>query len=138
MWKLKKFLKRENGQSMVELALTLPVLLMLLCGILDFGWIFSNKLATTYSCREGARYGVIYAGATDLNTLIVDKVKASSPEYAKDSLIITTLLTVPSDPESGDVTVKVLYKFKVLTPFASVFINSQEYTVSAQCTMKAE
>lgn len=138
MWKLRKFYHNEDGQSMVELALTLPVLLILLCGILDFGWIYTNKLAVTYSSREGARYGVINAAHSELDSIITSKVKSSSPEYMRQALVITTSLTSPSDPRSGDVNVLVVYKFKMLTPFASVLTGSDEYSVSAQCTMKSE
>ena len=37
--------KRENGQSAVEFALVLPILLLIVCGILDFGWLFYNQLS---------------------------------------------------------------------------------------------
>jgi Flp pilus assembly protein TadG len=135
---IKRFFKEKKGQSMVELALTLPILLVLLGGILDFGWIYGKELATTYICREGARYGVINADSPDLNTLVDNKVRAAAPSYARDSLVVTTTLTSPSDPRSGDVIVKVDYKFTVLTPLASIIIHSNQYTVSAECTMKAE
>ena len=32
--------KRESGQAMVEFALILPILLLIVCGIIDFGWLF--------------------------------------------------------------------------------------------------
>lgn len=133
-----RLFKDKKGQSMVELALTLPILLMLLAGILDFGWIYGNKLATTYICREGARYGAINVEASNLNELVDVKVRAAAPTYAREYILITTTLTTPSEPRNGDITVKVNYKFKVLTPLASIIIHSNEYTVSAECTMKAE
>jgi len=32
-------LKNEKGQAFVEFAIVLPLLLMILCGIIDYGWI---------------------------------------------------------------------------------------------------
>jgi uncharacterized protein (UPF0333 family) len=40
---LKRIAKNEKGQAMVEFALIVPLLILLLCGIIDFGWIFGNQ-----------------------------------------------------------------------------------------------
>ena len=57
---MKKLFRRgEDGQAMVEFALILPILLLILCGIIDFGWLFYNQLALNNICREGARYAVV-------------------------------------------------------------------------------
>ena len=37
---IKKILKSEKGQSMVEFALVVPLLLTILCGIIDMGWAY--------------------------------------------------------------------------------------------------
>ena len=41
--RIKRTIRRENGQSLVEFAIVLPILLTLLCGVIDFGWIYSNQ-----------------------------------------------------------------------------------------------
>lgn len=46
-----------RGQSVTELALILPVLLMLLLGLLEFGLAFDHLLSLSYATREGARTG---------------------------------------------------------------------------------
>lgn len=45
----------EKGQAMVEFALVLPVFLLLVCGILDFGWLFYNCISAENSARNAAR-----------------------------------------------------------------------------------
>ncbi len=47
--------KRARGQGLVEFALILPVLMMMLLGVLEFGFIFSNHQGLEYATREGAR-----------------------------------------------------------------------------------
>jgi Flp pilus assembly protein TadG len=42
---------------MVELAIVIPVLVMLLLGIVSAGSVYNQKLALTNGAREGARYG---------------------------------------------------------------------------------
>jgi hypothetical protein len=56
-----KLKKSEKGQSIVEFALVLPLLLTLLCGVIDFGWIYSNQ----YRVENAS-----YAGAGNVNTNI--------------------------------------------------------------------
>ena len=47
-----------SGQSLVEFALTLPLLLLILLGAIDLGRVFNTYVAITNASREGARYGV--------------------------------------------------------------------------------
>lgn len=47
----------ERGQSMVELAMILPVFLILLTALLEFGLAFNHHLTLEYATREGARAG---------------------------------------------------------------------------------
>jgi len=71
--------KRENGQSAVEFALVLPILLLIVCGILDFGWLFYNQLSVENACREGARVGCVNAQDAQLDQIVTDKVEAILP-----------------------------------------------------------
>lgn len=47
----------ERGQSLVEVALALPVLLLIVIGIVDIGRIYTYKVAVTNAAREAAFYG---------------------------------------------------------------------------------
>ena len=58
--------RRTRGQALVEFALVLPVFLLLLCGVLDFGFMLFNQLTVGSAAREGARAAVIIASPTDL------------------------------------------------------------------------
>ena len=46
----------HRGQSLIELALTLPILLLLIVGAMDFARMFSTKIVLTNTAREGANY----------------------------------------------------------------------------------
>lgn len=52
--------KRAEGQSLVELAIILPVLMVILLGIIDFGRVFYAYVTITNASREGARYGSLH------------------------------------------------------------------------------
>jgi hypothetical protein len=47
----------EHGQSLVEFALMVPVMLLILFGMMEFGFVFSHHLTLEYATREGARLG---------------------------------------------------------------------------------
>ena len=55
---MSKHLRREDGVADVEFGLILPVLVLILLGIVDYGYAFMVKLTLTNAAREGARVGV--------------------------------------------------------------------------------
>jgi Flp pilus assembly protein TadG len=128
----------KKGQSLVEFALVLPILILLLCAILDFGWLIGNRMLATYGCREGARYGAVRVTSADFNDVVETKVLDAMPEFTHEGLDITVVRTNLSSPREGDVIVSVDYSFRLLTPFAMIFFGEQEYTAEAECIMKAE
>lgn len=58
-------IRSEKGQAVVEFALVLPVLLLLLLGILQFGLVFKDYVALTDAVRAGARTGAVSRQAAD-------------------------------------------------------------------------
>ncbi len=55
---------RQRGQSFVELALLLSILMLILLGIIDLGRVFNAYIVITNAAREGARYGALYPSDT--------------------------------------------------------------------------
>jgi Flp pilus assembly protein TadG len=61
----KRFMRKEHGGVAVEFAIIVPVLLLLVFGIIDFGHAWFMKHVLQNSCREGARYATRYQTKTD-------------------------------------------------------------------------
>ena len=61
---MKLNLKEDKGQSMVEFAMILPVLLLIIIGIIEFGFMFSGYLALSNASREAVR--TVSLGETDM------------------------------------------------------------------------
>lgn len=57
--KLKNKARSRSGQAILEFALILPVLLIIIMGVLDFGWIFMNQYRVEKAASTAARYGAI-------------------------------------------------------------------------------
>lgn len=129
-----KWFKRENGQSMVEFALVLPILILLLCGIIDFGWIYSNKIAAVNACREAARYSAIHVNDSSTNDDNADAtaVVSESAPYLS-SLVVT--LTYPN-ADSVEITVEATIPY--LTGVSSTLFGDSGVTIDSSCMMRIE
>jgi Flp pilus assembly protein TadG len=57
----KNLVTRMKGQSMVEFALVLPLLVLIIAGIFDLGRAFFALITITNAAREGARFGSLHA-----------------------------------------------------------------------------
>ena len=127
--------RRENGQSMVEFALTLPLVLLLLCGIFEFGWVYGNALAVQNATREGVRAGIVASVEAENNTLVTNKILSMVPDAALD-VTITIVYSDTVNFQAGDITVTVNYSIKGITPFATLFTDDGIFDLSTECTMK--
>jgi hypothetical protein len=59
--------ERKRGQSLVEFAMIITVVMLLLLGMLEFGFLFDHTLTLQYASREGARVGsALVNGGGDL------------------------------------------------------------------------
>ncbi|HKY61490.1 MAG TPA: TadE/TadG family type IV pilus assembly protein [Gemmatimonadota bacterium] len=71
--------RRDSGQSLVEFAIVLPILLGLLVGIFEFGVAWNRKQVLTNAAREGARAAVLQSVATDTDVdAVVDPYLTSA------------------------------------------------------------
>jgi hypothetical protein len=130
--KLLRLLKNRKGQSLVETAVVLPIILLLFCGIVDFGWIMGNQIIAENACREGARLGAVTATQGDCAARVEERVMGVTPNFTHEGLTVETHIG------GGDVRVTVRYEFRILTPIAQMLLGKEAYTVTAACVMKAE
>lgn len=128
----KRFLKSERGQAMVEFALVLPVLLALLCGIIDFGWIYYNQITLNNAAREGARYAVIHYDPAD------DWRASAESRMMADMVGVKNAVAIVSDPVEQQITASVTADAPILTGFTSTIIGKRSVDLHAECTMRLE
>lgn len=67
----------RRGQALVELALVLPLLLTLVMGIVDVGYLFNHQLTLTNASREGARLGSLGQTSTQVQNAVIASLQQS-------------------------------------------------------------
>jgi Flp pilus assembly protein TadG len=96
----------------VELALLLPVLLLLVFGIIDFGRALNAQITLTQAAREGARL----AALSQAN--VVSRAQAAATGL---SGVTVTVTACPSGgAATSDATVQVSYPFTFVTPLGAI------------------
>lgn len=131
MQRLRRLFKNEAGQSIVEAAFVIPLFILILCGIIDFGWIFTNQLMVNNCSREGARYAIVNSGESGLTSLVTSKVISTSG-ISDTSRITVSVEFVNSD----DIEVTVTNTIKALTPVAGIFVAGQDIELTSTCVMR--
>lgn len=128
-------LKRsERGQSLVELALSLTIIMLLLAGAVDFSFAYFSFSAMQDAAQEGALYGSV--NPLDEAGIIARVRNASSnPVDLADATLVDVVVTAPEDACEGDnVEVDVVYDYPISMPFIGAIIGSQQITLNASVT----
>ena len=120
--------KGEGGQSLVEFTLVLPIFLLVLFAIMDFGMAFNAWITVTNSAREGARLGAVHPpldvpsspcnGKSSLEQCIKDRVRATADTLNQANLDVSVQGAQGTAGES--VVVDVSYAYSLITPLANI------------------
>jgi Flp pilus assembly protein TadG len=148
--------RRDGGQSLVEFALIIPILIILVFGIIDFGMGLRAYITVAQATREGARYAAVgnpagtfsSGGSGDCNgstnTSTVGKV-CSTLNGMNLSNVQTVAVTYPQGNGPGNpVRVHAQYDYHYITPvnaivnFFSGGAMGDTITVSSTTDMRLE
>jgi Flp pilus assembly protein TadG len=126
----------QRGQALIEVALTLPLMLLLSVSVFEFGRAFQYWQILTNAAREGARIAVL-PGTTDaavssrVHTYLEDG-QLTSPDSATVGIVRNT--PIPGITGTGStVTVSYPFDFMVLQPV--MLLVEPESTVGESITM---
>lgn len=138
--------KDHRGQALVEFALVLPLALLILMGIIQFGFLFSSQIGVINAVREAARYGSTSpvndaSGATSAGGNVCSYLLGPTspnamsrvPAYSIGNVVTggATYVNYKSyaDPHSGTptysvrLTLHIEYKHPLLVPIVSAIID---------------
>ena len=104
--------RSDRGAVAVEFALLLPLLLLLVLGVVDFGRALNAQITLTQAAREGARLAALKQAN------VVSKTQAAAYPLTGVGVTVTACPTAPTP--SANATVQTSYTFTFVTPVGSI------------------
>lgn len=105
---------RDSGAAAVEFALVLPLLLLILFGIIDFGRMLNAQITINEAAREGARAMALFDQTAGGNRVTRATSELPGATY-------TVISACPAHPgPDDDAVIEVHYDFKFVTPLGGV------------------
>jgi Flp pilus assembly protein TadG len=143
MRRIRALLTGDQGQSMIEAAMTLPIVLLVCVGIFEFGRAFQTWQVLTNAAREGARIAVMPSTApAGVETIVRNYMtdgQLDTTAVANATVTINPAATVGigggATAAATVVTISYPYQFSVLQPVASLVVSGS--TVGAPMSMTA-
>jgi len=111
--------RRTRGQVIVELAILIPLLVLLAFGVIEFGRAVLGQLIVFHAARDGARMAV---DASVNDTRITATVNKAAAPLTPTSIQITR--------PTGEVRVRVTYDFDPMIPFIHEFWGGGPVTIA--------
>lgn len=144
MTRILRRLRSDDGGNLIEFALVLPLLLLVLLGIIEFGFVFQRYEVVTNAAREGARIAVLpgYTEA-DVQARVADYLTTSGLTTTSTNPIVTsvpdTVAAGGSTMPSRRVTVTYTYTFAFLPGIGAMFGSTYDaLTLTAVSNMRTE
>jgi len=129
MWRCVRHAGDDGGAAAVEFALVLPLLVVLLLAIVEFGLVFNAQLGVTYAAREGARMAAI-----NVATFSKEAVQERARPLETAKVAVGDPVLVPD--VSGDYySVTVSYPYQLDIPLPG---GNQSLTLSSTAKMRIE
>ena len=127
-------LSSERGQSLVEFALVVPLLLLLVIGIAEFGRAWMTQNVITGAVREAARIAAVQAPGGGWN----GSAAITRGNQILASAGIATTVSVQDPGPYGDVAATVTFNFPVVIAGFIPGLNNATIPLSSTTTMRRE
>lgn len=125
----------RRAAAAVEMAVLAPLLLMILFGIIEFGWMFMVHETITTAARECARIAML-PGATDAEVYDAFEKAMTPTNVTVDSSMLTIKHATEADPVVT-ISISVPYSDVTVTGLTS-FLNIKRSTLGSTCSMTKE
>lgn len=135
---------QEKGQSLVEFAISLVMLVVLVSGIVDLGRALFTIITLNDAAKEGATYGSICP--TDVNGIYTRLIESASDPVSLSTLTsddISICVSIPGSEDCGanvqvgnEITVFVNHLHEISTPFLGSIIGRQDLLLTASARDK--
>lgn len=124
-------LRSDNGQTAAEFALVAPLLLVLVLGAIQFGYVFNTWVTLTDAARAGARKAIVarFNGGTTTQASQAVYDSASSLDSSKLAVSVTD---DQWNTPGSQVTVTASYPYRIDVPLLGLAIMAGSLTATAK------
>jgi Flp pilus assembly protein TadG len=140
---LRRLIRSERGAELLEFALVLPILLLVLAGILDMGFLFKDYEVVTNAAREGARMASLPGWAESDVRARVNSYLSAGGFQGTATTTVTAVRMADANGRSINgiqVLISAPHSYLILGPIAKL-IQSEDLattTLRAAATMRTE
>ena len=129
--------KRSRAAVVVEFAVVLPLLLTILFGILEYGWVFMVRLTLQNAAREGVRLSVLQTTGPPYSEVDarIDAVMGPTGLTAGDYTVVMSHASVDPCDRTEQITISVPYERISVT---GGFFGPKDFDVTGSSTMQKE
>jgi len=129
--------RKKTGQrraaAIVEFAVVLPLLLTILFGIIEYGWVFMVRQTLQTAAREGCRLAVLQTSVSPYTNVLSRVSSVMSPSGLTTYSVSMTHATVANPVETVEISV----------PYDDVslmggFFGTHNYDLAGTCSMRKE
>ena len=133
--------KSEDGAELIEMAIVLPLLLLLIMGMVDFGFLFQRYVVLTNAAAEGARVASLpgYTAADVTARVAAYATNGGVPGTVNTATAAVTLPATNGGSWPGtQVTVTHVYTYQYVGPIAALFGGGVggNVTITSRATMR--
>ena len=136
--RMSNFRRSECGAALVEFAIVLPVLILLVFGIVDFGRLLYTLNNLTSAVREGARLAAVQPVGTSLQGVVQPRVSSYVTSFGGSSSVTVNVTPATTQATTQFITVQIVsYPFTFLTPLPAL-AGLRSITMSPSATFRWE
>lgn len=121
----------QRGVTTVETAIVLPVFILVLVGLIEFGIVLHTNIILQNASREGARFGAIGSSKTDIE----QRVRDFAPELSKS---LSVDVKNAQGPRGTTLVVTTTYPVPLMTNMVRAITKTKDFTLSAETQMRLE
>ena len=142
---VRRLCRDKRGAQLVEFAIVLPILMLIVMGMVEFGRAYFSWIIITNGAREGARVAAVGGDADEVTIRVTSAISglnvAGAPSGCPTPPAVQRAWCIDTDNLQGDpgdpVTVEVRYNFVSIVPGMGI-LTGPIITLWAESTMRLE
>ena len=132
MFFLKDKIKNYSGSVLLELSLIIPILLLLIAAIVQFGFVLNAKIAVNSAAYEAARAATISENPNDSAIYAIENYAKSSIPGWSFSERLRANIVIPNNNPGTEASVEVFYRVPLFFSKILPFDNSSSTSIEVK------